>query len=75
MAIIEAVVDAGFTRSSSNAEEVAIAEEIMEVGETSLRSVDVDVGSKPGGGSISCVVRRQSIFLNVDGIQRDGSGM
>ncbi|EDN94125.1 hypothetical protein SS1G_09994 [Sclerotinia sclerotiorum 1980 UF-70] len=62
---IEVFVEVGFTRSSNNVVEVAIADVTMDVGEASRKVEEVDVGSKPGGGSISCLVRRKSIFLKV----------
>jgi hypothetical protein len=64
-ASIEVVVDVGSTRSSNNDDEaVAIADARIDVGEALSMKEGVDVGSKPGGGSISCLLRRQSIFLN-----------
>lgn len=49
------VADVGLMRSNTKVEEAAMADARIDVGEAS-RGVDVEVGSKPGGGSISCLV-------------------
>ena len=57
---MELVVDVGFTRPSNRADEaVAIADVRIDVGEALSRKGGVDVGWKPGGGSISCLERRE----------------
>ncbi|KAA8574019.1 hypothetical protein EYC84_005555 [Monilinia fructicola] len=56
---------------ANTAEEVAIADARMAVGDALSREVGVEVGSEPGGGSISCLKESNDHLREYDD---DGGG-